>query len=140
MIKLWAKAKSNLTFLINDLADECICDECGYTPRSQHVMCFIDEVKDDAKYQESFAEFMQDAFVWQKIAPDAMRDDVGSREIVSSVIWKLRQAWATVELSLLVDARMADEEDGYISHEYDNVDSEVDRILQEEHEAALEKT
>ena len=108
--------------LVQELADTCIEDDCGYEPLPQHVASFLFAVRNIPQYQEYLAGWLQDKSLWTWLAPEAMRTDDDSSDIMAFVIRKAAREWAAVEVSLLVDARIDAVMGGWISDEESLVD------------------
>ena len=100
--------------LIQDLADECVRDDCSYDPLPQHVVEFLSKIRDNPKYQAFLAEYLQDQGVWAIIAPEVLRGFNDDRDNAWHTIQRLTHAWATTVLSNEVDAYIDSKLGGYI--------------------------
>jgi hypothetical protein len=101
--------------IVQELADECIREDCGYDPLEQHVVCWMREKRDDVIIQDWLADHLANVVIegagtkyslWQILAPDAMRTDDLSAEAMVDAIRREAKAWATIMLSREVDAEI----------------------------------
>jgi hypothetical protein len=89
--------------LVQELADTCIEDDCGYDPLPQHITAYRMAIRDSVPHQEELAEYLQDEFVWSYLAAEALRDNDAARDTMTRAINKLTNAWVTIVLSFEVD-------------------------------------
>ena len=100
--------------LIQDLADECVRDDCSYDPLPQHVVEFLSKIRDNPKYQAFLAEYLQDEEVWAIIAAEVLRGFNDDRDNAWYTIQRLTHAWATAVLSSEVDAAIDNKMGGWV--------------------------
>ena len=103
----------NMTF-VQELADECIRDDCGYDPLPQHVTEFRTLICDDKKRQEALAEFLQDETVWDIIAQEVLRGWNDDRNAAWWTIQRRTDAWLASRLQVEVEAAIDLKMGGYI--------------------------
>ena len=108
--------------LVQELADQCIEDDCGYTPLPQHVAVFKAEIRDIPKYQSALAEYLQDECVWDYLAPEILRENNDAKDSSWFTISRLTNAWLSTTLTDEVDAAIDARLGGWISDDVETVD------------------
>jgi hypothetical protein len=92
--------------LVNELADECIREDCGYEALPQHVDSLLVHAKNDPKLKNELSGHFQDMDMWQWLIDCVMRDDRESALEMVATIRRERNEWLKSWLVNQVEDRM----------------------------------
>jgi len=106
--------------LAQELADECIHDDCGADAGPQHEMVFRFNVRDDLEVQDEVGQYLHEIEVepsrrnlFQTLAGDIMRDDAASADRIIRVLHEYRDIVLKAKLIGLVENAISDKMGGW---------------------------